>query len=718
MKKLLLMFVGIVCSLMAMAGNYGFSSSITGTTVSAPAVTNTDGITVTIERGSKTQTGSGKGSMFWGSTTALTFSGAAERTQYNPGTGNVALPIAFVDDVWTGAKFVIPEGKVLKATKIYIEAAGQDYKWHYKVSVVNGDGTVVNTPSNKGGSSPKAASKLSVTDNFTADLTGKVYVKVHFYNETSSNSKYFAIPVLTLTGTLEDAPSQTQYQKPSFSAGAYDKVSGTYPVTITANDNDAVVNYTVGSDAKVTGVASGTVINVAPNTKVVATVSGSAYTESDEQTFTTAAAPKVATPTYAIGTYSFVTNMYQVTLNSVAGSTVRYKINNGEWNTYESAFTAPVKAVIDVEAMEEHMTTSDPLSFEIPLAPTGGIDNTPTTAGTYTDGMTYNAGAFTIPSTNSYIGGQISSGTSTINGAIKMRISRNADPAGSQDSKYGFHILVNPGNILNEVKIDMLNNYNTKIALVGIYVDNATENLLAEPVALPYAAKDVAKVTAKVEGIAAKQKVVFVFDKTEGTDNPNQAQILIETVSAPDMNIELSTNSKGFATFSCACDVKIEGAKVYVAKLDLENNKIIAKEVENGEVPGGAGVLLAGKPNAKVTASYMETGIFFPSADNDLLATTVAGGSIATKVPSLVLSGDTFVKFSGDAFTANKAYFPYEVAAAGKPLAIVFEDSEATQNDAAVVEEQKELKGKFIQNGKLVIINGAKKTSVAGYEMK
>lgn len=211
---------------------------------------------------------------------------------------------------------------------------------------------------------------------------------------------------------------------------------------------------------------------------------------------------------------------------------------------------------------------------------------------------------------------------------------------------------------------------------------------------------------------------LYIGRATSGISNATTTWLTELTVSRTAVIAETTLNAKGFATFSAPYGVKIEGAKVYVAKLDLENNKIIAKEVEDGEVPGGAGVLLAGKPNAKVTASYMETGIFFPFADNDLLATTVAGGSIATKVPSLVLSGDTFVKFSGDAFTANKAYFPYEVAAAGKPLAIVFEDSEATQNDAAVVEEQKELKGKFIQNGKLVIINGAKKTSVAGYEMK
>ena len=190
---------------------------------------------------------------------------------------------------------------------------------------------------------------------------------------------------------------------------------------------------------------------------------------------------------------------------------------------------------------------------------------------------------------------------------------------------------------------------------------------------------------------------------------------LIYVQKTGEASMDITLNAEGFATFSAAFPAKIENANVWTAVID--GNKIVATKVENGLVPAGTGVLVSKNQDSAegVKAVYDATA---PASldNNNLVATTNADGSLAeVQNKALVLSGSTFKTYTGAALAANKAYFEY-AENLSKPMAIVY-DGGATATDA-IVEEQKELNGKFIQNGKLVIINGAKKTSVAGYEMK
>ncbi len=191
--------------------------------------------------------------------------------------------------------------------------------------------------------------------------------------------------------------------------------------------------------------------------------------------------------------------------------------------------------------------------------------------------------------------------------------------------------------------------------------------------------------------------------------------IVFNTVSATNINL----NASGYATFSTNYPVEVSGAKAYTAALDYANEKITCTEITGGKVPAGAGVLLFGEPNAEVTLTPTTGATAL--AGNNLKATTLANGIAATKGENnyYVLSGDTFKKFTGDAFAANKAYF--EVDGEDNVLArgfnIVFVDEATGINEVGNAELDAEeyynlsgqrvvqpTNGLYIVNGKKVII--------------
>lgn len=214
---------------------------------------------------------------------------------------------------------------------------------------------------------------------------------------------------------------------------------------------------------------------------------------------------------------------------------------------------------------------------------------------------------------------------------------------------------------------------------------------------LSYGSTAVYKVVSNGVGVLSIPRNAYIYT----------LEVLGETLSP-------SINSADFGTFSAAFNAKIEGAKVYTAKVDGE--KIDATLIESGIVPAGKGVLLV-KEGETVTATYTtEEANEAAFAQNGLKATTLANGSLATLEPALVLSGNTFKSYTGDAFAANKAYFPYSTSEA-KPLSIVFNDGETTGISAVMaVSASKSMKA--VINNKLVIVKGDKKYNVAGCEMK
>lgn len=216
--------------------------------------------------------------------------------------------------------------------------------------------------------------------------------------------------------------------------------------------------------------------------------------------------------------------------------------------------------------------------------------------------------------------------------------------------------------------------------------------------------------------IAVEAGEVVIKGQVQGDGTYTHNQIRVYTITfIPTTTISL--NASGYATFSAGYDFEVSGAKAYTATLDFENSKITCAEITSGQVPAGAGVLLYGDPNAEVTLTPITSAAALGS--NDLKGTTQANGTLATKGSDnyYVLSGDTFKKFTGDAFGANKAYF--EVAAGATParLAIVFDDEttgiksvsngQSTMNNVVYDLQGRRVaqptKGLYIVNGKKVI---------------
>ena len=181
--------------------------------------------------------------------------------------------------------------------------------------------------------------------------------------------------------------------------------------------------------------------------------------------------------------------------------------------------------------------------------------------------------------------------------------------------------------------------------------------------------------------------------------------------------VKLNTN--GYATYSANYDVEVSGAKAYTAELDFGNKVITCTEIASNKIPAGNGVLLYGDANADVTMSI--TADAAALGTNNLKATTKADGTLATKGSNnyYALDGDTFKQYTGAAFVHNKAYF--EVTAGGGVLArsmsIVFDGNITGVANVEAAAEAKAKEGKFIENGKLVIVKNGQKFNAAGAKL-
>lgn len=661
MKKLFTLLTLALLSIgTAWADKIGFTSSKSGSDVAAPVVTTQDHVTVAIARGSQS-TGSDKGSMYWGSETALTFKGSCERTQYNS-----AGITAFNDNVWTGASFAIESGYKFTVTDIQVDIAGQDYEWGYKLDIVNGDGTVTNIQAATTGK-PKANSKIQVLKSEQSIvLTGTTYVKLYFYLKgNNSTSKYLAIPELYLTGTVEENV-QTKYTKPSIVAGEYSQVNGTYPVTLSVlNSEDGTINYTVGDAAEVTGAASGTVINVAPQTTITAYVTGATFANSDNATFTTSAAPTLATPTYSIAGYDIATNTYSVTLATAAGD-ITYTVGGGAATAYSAALSLYPGTAVTAYATQTNMTKSATLEFNVPAAPAGGESKSPTTASTYTNNVSYNMGAITIP--GGCIAGQISSSTTPINNSIKTRTNQ-AITGGN-----GFYVTVNPGYVVTAISIEGCSNQTAANTCNKVYVDGV-EVAGFSAVSLPLAAKNGSTGTIAINNINATSKIEFDFENTD------QAQMNItvtaEVAKTAALGSLVGENTKAFATFCAARNFTIEGATAYKGKVEAGALSLTAL---SGVIPANTGVVIAGDASANYTIKYVSTDASADVTGNEIKGTVVRSqtSTLAGSQTLLALNSTAaqFQKFTGENFPATKAYLLVD---AGAPLlSLVFNDGETT----------------------------------------
>lgn len=640
--------------------------------------------------------------MYWGTTSAQTFAGTCERTKYN----GAPLGNSLNDNVWTGASFAIASGYKFTVSDIQVDIAGQDYQWKYKLEVVNGDGTVEFTESGTI-ATPRNSSKKQVTaTGKSIVLTGTSYVKLYYCLETaSSDSKYINVPELYLTGTVSENV-QSKYTIPSITQGAYNQAEGTYSVTLSVqNEEDGTINYTVGAGEEVTGAASGTVINVAPSTTITAYVTGATYDNSDNKEFTTSAAPKLATPTKNFGSYNLMKNLWTVTLAAAAGD-ISYSLNSGSVTEYSEALQLAPGTTVVAYATQTNMTQSDNLEFTVPAAPVGGSSSSPTTSGTYANNTSYNMGAITIP--GACIAGQISSGTSPINGSIKTRCNQSLS-----DSKTGFYVNVNSGYTITGIQITGCSNKNGANNCTAVYIDGKAVGGFST-VSLPLADnKEISPGVISVTGINATNKIEFAFENTE------QAQMNISITYSVNASASLSAVSgftKAFATFCAPQNFTITGATAY--KAQVSGDALLLNPL-SGIIPKATGVIIAGEDASSYTLTYVSDDATADVTGNELLGvsvrtltSTLAGSSTFLALNS---SEAEFQEYTGTYFPANKAYLL--IPPSSRSLTMTFADDETTlvktiniNNDGAV--------RKCLKHGKLLIETPKGVYTVQGVHVK
>lgn len=175
----------------------------------------------------------------------------------------------------------------------------------------------------------------------------------------------------------------------------------------------------------------------------------------------------------------------------------------------------------------------------------------------------------------------------------------------------------------------------------------------------------------------------------------------------------VTLNEYGLATFSFKTDVQLSSSviKAYTGK--VEGNHVVCTEIADGLIPAGNGVILYGTPSASAQLVGYDNAPAL--SNNDLIATTMAGGSLASVPTSgynYVLDGNMFVQFTGSTFTANEAFL--NLSSNGTNYDVVFDESGAT---TGIVEMEKaetatyyDLQGRKVERPTtgIYIINGKK----------
>jgi len=143
--------------------------------------------------------------------------------------------------------------------------------------------------------------------------------------------------------------------------------------------------------------------------------------------------------------------------------------------------------------------------------------------------------------------------------------------------------------------------------------------------------------------------------------------------------VTVTINSKGYATFSAGKNLKVKTEGVTAHKAAVNGEEIILTQLDLEKyIPAGNGVILKGVDGTQVEFEAPDASD--DSADmtgNDLKATTKADGSLATKEDdSWALNGNEFLQFTGEEYTANRAYLVHETGATANELHIVFADAE------------------------------------------
>ncbi len=562
---------------------------------------------------------------------------------------------AFNENAYAGFKVVIADGMKLKLSAINGKVATADDGTVCRIIVEDEAGNALQTSSDK---TVNRNGGNDFTISSELQLTGTVYVKMHYWTTKLNNgaphaSKYMTPVELTIDGNLTALTEPNINSTPS-------------SITLNATESGTPVNssFTIKGSYLTPGNYNLTIPSVSG-----LSVSPTSFTVAADGTVN-----QVINVSYS-STENVPENVANITAN-VDGINLNVAVN------YSASVIAWTLQTISSETIWDFSKV------------TGGVE--------------YSGDDLTVEHVYANIA-ELTFDSSFDGTALAFtgRYPLRSGKACAQDGTLHFKTSV-PGTIIVKFSDTGTSKSTTAVKRYLVVNGNTTEYWTSREnngTENPYAAQ----LNVTTEGIAVPAGDVTIT----GTSALVMTYVKFTPVAATKINL----NASGYATLSAYYPVEVSGAKAYTATLDFENSKITCAEITGGQVPAGAGVLLYGDPNAEVTLTPIASAAALGS--NDLKGTTKADGTLATKGSEnyYVLSGDTFKKFTGDAFGANKAYF--EVAAGASParLAIVFDDGttgiksvsngQSTMNNEVYDLQGRRVaqptKGLYIVNGKKVI---------------
>lgn len=206
------MFVGIICSLVAMADDvtFGLTQAIDteNKTIGAVSYTGTTNVTNSgVQNGSKVDsykaTGANRSVQING--TAYTSDSQWRKNENTSG---------YTTNQWTGYSLTVATGYKLNITGVHAMLSVADDTYTWKVSILDASDQVLYESQDK---TTKKASTTDFTLNYASlpeatkakltGITGTIKVRVYMYQ--GGSTKYFAIPYLTITGNVEESNTQS-----------------------------------------------------------------------------------------------------------------------------------------------------------------------------------------------------------------------------------------------------------------------------------------------------------------------------------------------------------------------------------------------------------------------------------------------------------------------------------------------------------------------------
>ena len=556
---------------------------------------------------------------------------------------------------------------------------------------------------------------------------GTKYLHAYGWNNKNTNT-YTNTITKTFTITAGKALPELAYAETEVAKYTID-ANFTNALT---NPHDLTVTYSVADGATATGVevnaSTGevTIGSIAGTATIKATFAGDETYQAGEASYVlTVTKPTCAIPTYTLGSYNYEQEGYEIVPSCATdGATLQYKIGSGDYTTCiagEAFYAKGGKLVIKASKDGYNdATIASGDQWTLNGAPSATSPETLIPFQTSSDNgeknkaHVYKSVTFGENNAASSVGG-----VSGANG-LKIRCNQTHDEIANSIKFY-----VHSGYKVTNIRMTGISNNNNAgqtIDVNGMYIDggdNAISSVEGNKT-FPISSADPA--TFNTGDIEATNNIVLTFDNSNVESGNKQLKVDIVVTYAPtSVTITPANNKSTYVTTQALDFSDVEGLKAYVATA-ADAGVVTLEPVD--AVPAGTPLMLVGTAGTGYTVPVAAEAS--TPAKNMFVAgdgTTEFNAESTTSYDYILSTDGKFYRIAtGTTVPVGKAYLhctsdPIAVGDSARGLRISFGDITGVDNVEAAA-EAKAQDGKFIENGKLVIVKNGQKYNAAGQQVK